>query len=681
MTSYAEIAAKNPTSATQSNKSRDSMESLGQVRRSPSSRDHFRAPPQMEDSVLLAEEVPTCNVERLLDASTPSDYYTILEEFDLKIIEDEDEAAAILARGNTRDLPTSTGNGNHELPGTSQGVNTHTGNSELPGTSQEGNNSTGNSPPNEATELPGTSPIDLERDQDTPHHSPISSDREWDTVRRKSKKSQRTHKPAFEDVIEGPPQNKNTKGIEWVFLTISTAARSAFPMGKIKQTVERFHRFIGKDNCNGVYPPQYRMGPTIKIKKNQLNKTKRFTMHNLGDLIFQANPWEPASKPKQTKNRSQSNSQENKRQNNNGKNTGIIKGISTDHSIRDLNNLFRTEQNNISKIERVTQKYGKITNAIKLTFKTALAPLKIGSELIGFFNVEPCLFSYLRCNYCQRFGHSTGRCRAQKPRCPHCAKEHTHNQCRSIKATKCANCGSNDHGAAYSKCPAAIKYQNEIDRKNTVIKNEHQKRIDALNTTNKSQKPAPTNKTTKVHKTPIPVKKAVTIKSTKKDQESQTNSVIDVDNLKKEIMLMTTKFILNKIGQPNQQDSEIKKEIEKFLNGSENKEPKTKNSDPNPSQTNEIIDLIEETVTETEDKQENSQNNEQTDRVQQKQPNTKKNKASKAITTSKKSEISKPYKKKDFLKINRQLIYPTQSRLKIPKNPKTPKSKSLFSRR
>ena len=133
MTSYAEIAAKNPTSASQNNKARDSMEWLGQIRRSPSRRDHFRAPPQMEDSVLLAEEVPTCNVERLLDASTPSDYYTILEEFDLKIIEDEDEAAAILARGNTRDLPNSIGSGNTELPGTSQGVNNHTGNSELPG--------------------------------------------------------------------------------------------------------------------------------------------------------------------------------------------------------------------------------------------------------------------------------------------------------------------------------------------------------------------------------------------------------------------------------------------------------------------------------------------------------------------------------------------------------------------
>ena len=191
----------------------------------------------------------------------------------------------------------------------------------------------------------------------------------------------------FRGYNRGTPQTNSHKGIEWVFLTISTAARSAFPMGKIKQTVERF---------NGVYPPQYRMGPTIKVMRNQLIKAKQFTMHSLGDLIFQTNPCEPTSKPKQVKSKSQTNSKESRNKNKNSKNTGIIKGISMDHSIGDLNNLFRTEEYNISKIERVTQKYGKITNTIKLTFKTALVPLRIGSELIGYFNVEPCLFSYLR---------------------------------------------------------------------------------------------------------------------------------------------------------------------------------------------------------------------------------------------------------------------------------------------
>ena len=178
----------------------------------------------------------------------------------------------------------------------------------------------------------------------------------------------------------------------------------------------------------------------------------------------------------------------------------------------------------------MTQKCVKITNSIKLTFKTALAPLRIGLELIGYFNVEPCLFSYLRYNYCQRFGHSTGRCRAQKPRCPHCAKEHTHNQCSNIKATKCTNCGSNDHGAVYSKCPAAIKYRAEIDGKNNVIKSQHQKRIDTLKpkiTTTKTQKPtpkpAPTNKKTEVHKTQKPVKRQLLTnkpKSTKKSKQT-----------------------------------------------------------------------------------------------------------------------------------------------------------------
>ena len=181
-----------------------------------------------------------------------------------------------------------------------------------------------------------------------------------------------------------------------------------------------------------------------------------------------------------------------------------------------------------------------------------------------------------------------------------------------------------------------------------------------------------------MHKTPIPVKKAVTNETTKKDQESQTNSVIDVDNLKKEIMLMTTKFILNKIGQPNQHDSEIKKEIEKFLKESENKETEIKNSDPNPVQTNEVIDLIEETVTETEDKQETTQNNEQTDKVQQNQPNTKKNKSSKAITTSKKMKSQNHTERRIFSKLTGSLYTHPRADYKDTENAQNTKIKKLI---
>ena len=62
-----------------------------------------------------------------------------------------------------------------------------------------------------------------------------------------------------------------------------------------------------------------------------------------------------------------------------------------------------------------------------------------------------------------------------------------------------------------------------------------------------------------------------------------------------------------------------------------------------------------------------------------------KNKTSKTITGIRENKtVAKPYNRTDFLKSNkkeatiRKLIYPSQSRLKIPK---TPKYKSLFSRR
>ena len=95
----------------------------------------------------------------------------MMEEFDLQIIEDEDEAAAILDGDNTQDLPITIGSGNAELPVNSQGVN----------------NLTGNSPSQRVTGFPGNSPIDLEKDHGTPqnNNSPISTTREWDTVKRK----------------------------------------------------------------------------------------------------------------------------------------------------------------------------------------------------------------------------------------------------------------------------------------------------------------------------------------------------------------------------------------------------------------------------------------------------------------------------------------------------------------
>ena len=110
-------------------------------------------------------------------------------------------------------------------------------------------------------------------------------------------------------------------------------------------------------------------------------------------------------------------------------------------------------------------KKGRPTTSIKIFFKSLIAPLQIGKKIVGFFDVEPWLFQFIRCNNCQRFGHTTKHCKASKPRFPHCAKTHTHQDCKNKQETKCVNCGSNKHSAAYSNCPVAVTYKQEIQAK------------------------------------------------------------------------------------------------------------------------------------------------------------------------------------------------------------------------
>ena len=70
--------------------------------------------------------------------------------------------------------------------------------------------------------------------------------------------------------------------------------------------------------------------------KNQIQKAKQFTMHSLGGLICQINP---NTKPKQEKRKTKSNDKEDGIKS--SRNLGIIKGISTGHTIRDLNKVFK----------------------------------------------------------------------------------------------------------------------------------------------------------------------------------------------------------------------------------------------------------------------------------------------------------------------------------------------------
>ena len=213
----------------------------------------------------------------------------------------------------------------------------------------------------------------------------------------------------------------------------------------------------------------------------------------------------------------------------------------------------------IEKMEQISTKKGRQTTSVKVFFKTLIAPLQIGTNIVRFFDVEPWLFQFIRCNNCQRFGHTTKHCKANKPRCPHCAKTHTHQECKNKQATKCVNCGSNKHGAAFSNCPVAVKYHTEIQAKNNAIIKAHKNRI--MNQ-NKSQDPNIGK--TRTNPIEIPSPKRDHSKPDKQikqnNQVEKTAETVNIDQIKKEIMLQTTMFILNKLCKEQNADKEnIKK--------------------------------------------------------------------------------------------------------------------------
>ena len=77
-----------------------------------------------------------------------------------------------------------------------------------------------------------------------------------------------------------------------------------------------------------IPPPQFRMGPTIKINKKYVNKAKQFNYPKLGDLIFQVNPFGPNAS-NQTKGNKKARPQTQSNQaTEQAKNIGVIKGIS-----------------------------------------------------------------------------------------------------------------------------------------------------------------------------------------------------------------------------------------------------------------------------------------------------------------------------------------------------------------
>ena len=137
---------------------------------------------------------------------------------------------------------------------------------------------------------------------------------------------------------------------------------------------------------------------------------------------------------------------------------GVVYNIP--HGIESLHRL-RNCMANAAAVERLKNKEGEDTKAVKVTFNMAVLPefVHIGTSILP---VSPFAAPVRRCTKCQRIGHSKQQCHSRKTVCSQCGStEHARADCNKPKC--CVNCGGN-HSAAWAKCPTIDlhKRANEI---------------------------------------------------------------------------------------------------------------------------------------------------------------------------------------------------------------------------
>ena len=302
----------------------------------------------------------------------------------------------------------------------------------------------------------------LETSKKQPTTGPLKNNKNPDQPAQKT-----TNQANFDEMKDQTNKTKKrnltqTLSFESIFITFSLAAKTSFPARLVQQTVYEFREFIGFQNCYEYYNPQFRMGPTIKIAKNMMEKAKSFTMKGV-DLIAQLNTKSPDFHAKNSYKPTLFKTSK-----------GLVKGIDFRYNDKQRKKKLAAEEHGITHVERMYMD-GRPTGTVKLSFNTPIAPLRVGNDENGFISVEPSYFQSLKCSKCQKMGHGTRRCSAKVPRCARCAGGHWTTQCTRWYYTECANCHSLEHVAAYCGCPVVLEFEKQTCQRNILIKTNYER--------------------------------------------------------------------------------------------------------------------------------------------------------------------------------------------------------------
>ena len=228
-------------------------------------------------------------------------------------------------------------------------------------------------------------------------------------------------------------------------------------------------RHLGAANILKVISPQNRKPHIFTIPQTMVNKAKTLTT-----LPFRPNTILTVREVAEM-------------QKNNPKptSTGILHAIPVQYPLMKLKVDIIMTGIPVKNTCRVLTKQGQPTKMVRVTFDLPTPPTLTDPE--GRIHpVHPCRIPYLRCNKCQKHGHTTDKCPSNSQVCPHCAGSHTYDNCmkrHNPNLRKCANCSSTNHGAAYKGCPAFQKHKQNTDRKQQDPKTMGTKKNGSLPTT------------------------------------------------------------------------------------------------------------------------------------------------------------------------------------------------------
>ena len=286
---------------------------------------------------------------------------------------------------------------------------------------------------------------------------------------KKPKESNGTPPPTSPSTNPKPSQTKNSapnpNTVVWVTIVLYIVSDQTRSMAKsLKEQISHsFYRYMGYGHMCRMTDKPF----TFKVRKDQLAKAKNFRHGRMEILIREINA--PEARKTETKKpvNQTPNAQTTK---------GLINvGNKNWSSMEACRHYLQAAKNGITHFTKVIKQKGK-DNMIKLTFNTNTMPLTITTADNDTYPVTPALYQAIRCNKCQRFGHPTLSCRANRPKCPHCAGPHTHDQCPDKRRKQCANCNG-PHGAAYKGCQAYAQYTSHIAGINNEMTRKHNARV------------------------------------------------------------------------------------------------------------------------------------------------------------------------------------------------------------